>query len=310
MNPLDVWYNIKMNVKKQIFKGTLYAVVAGCMFGISGIFGQLFFRDYHGSPLWITSTRLTIAGIILLAMSFSRDHKRFFDVWKSKKNMPTLFLYVFGGVFSVQYFYYVAIQLSNSATATILQYTAPVFIMLYLLIFQRQVPKPKSVLFVILAMIGVFLLITDGNIKHLSISPLALVTGLIAAVAVVIYSIIPRPLLDKYGALNMTGWGMMLAGIACNIFYPVWRIDFRIEPLSIFYVLTISIVGTALAYLLLLRVFQLISPLVVSVATATKPLTSVFLSIPLFGLKLTPLELLGIVMVIVSVILLSKSEQA
>ncbi|XOW22927.1 hypothetical protein QK911_11370 [Lactococcus lactis] len=46
MNPLDVWYNIKMNVKKQIFKGTLYAVVAGCMWGISGIFGQLFFRDY------------------------------------------------------------------------------------------------------------------------------------------------------------------------------------------------------------------------------------------------------------------------
>ncbi|XOW21063.1 DMT family transporter [Lactococcus cremoris] len=99
-----------MNVKKQIFKGTLYAVVAGCMWGISGIFGQFFFRDYHGSPLWITSTRLTIAGIILLVMSYSRDHKRFFDVWKSKKNMPTLFLYVFGGVFSVQYFYYVAIQ--------------------------------------------------------------------------------------------------------------------------------------------------------------------------------------------------------
>ena len=103
---------------------------------------------------------------------------------------------------------------------------------------------------------------------------------------------------------------MMLAGIACNIFYPVWRINFRIEPLSIFYVLTISIVGTALAFLLLLRAFQLISPLVVSVATATEPLTSVFLSIPLFGLKLTLLEMVGIVMVIVSVILLSKSEQA
>ena len=119
MNPLDVWYNIKMNVKKQIFKGTLYAVVAGCMFGISGIFGQLFFRDYHGSPLWITSTRLTIAGIILLARSFSRDHKRFFDVWKSKKNMPTLFLYVFGGVFSVQYFYYALFtHFSTSSTKT------------------------------------------------------------------------------------------------------------------------------------------------------------------------------------------------
>lgn len=297
-----------MNVKNKFLKARstqLLPVVCGEFLA----FLVSFFRDYHGSPLWITSTRLTIAGIILLVMSYSRDHKRFL-MSGNQKNMPTLFLYVFGGVFSVQYFYYVAIQLSNSAMATILQYTAPVFIMLYLFIFQRQVPKPKSVLFVILAMIGVFLLITNGNIKHLSISPLALVTGLLAGVAVVIYSIIPRPLLDKYGALNMTGWGMMLAGIACNIFYPVWRINFRIEPLSIFYVLTISIVGTALAFLLLLRAFQLISPLVVSVATATEPLTSVFLSIPLFGLKLTLLEMVGIVMVIVSVILLSKSEQA
>ncbi|RZI48468.1 DMT family transporter [Lactococcus kimchii] len=298
-----------MNVKKQIFKGTLYAIVAGCMWGISGIFGQLFFRDYHGSPLWITSTRLVIAGVILLTMSFSRDRKHFFDVWKSKKNMPVLFLYVFGGVFSVQYFYYTAIQLSNSATATILQYTAPVFIMLYLLIFRRQLPKPKSVLFVILAMAGVFLLITNGDMSHLAISPLAILSGLLSAVAVVVYSIVPRPLLDKYGALNMTGWGMMLAGIASNIFYPIWHITFHVEPLAICYVLTISIVGTALAFLFLLRAFQLISPLVVSVATATEPLTSVFVSIPLFGLKLTGIALFAIVLVIVSVILLSRSEQ-
>ncbi|MCL2113587.1 DMT family transporter [Lactococcus protaetiae] len=298
-----------MNVQKRIFKGTLFAVIAGCMWGISGIFGQLFFRDYHGNPLWITSTRLTVAGIILLGMSMLRSRKRIFDVWKSKKNMPILFLYVFGGVFSVQYFYYVAIQLSNSATATILQYVAPVFIMLYLLIFRRQIPKFKSVIFVILAMLGVFLLITNGNVGRLSISPMALLAGLLAAVAVVIYSIVPRPLLDKYGALNMTGWGMFLAGVGSNIFYPVWRIDFHVDALAIFYILTISIVGTAVAFLLLLRAYQLISPLVVSVATATEPLTSVFVSIPLFGLKLTPLSIVAIIIVIISVILLSKSEQ-
>ncbi|WP_396425120.1 DMT family transporter [Lactococcus cremoris] len=192
-------------------------------------------------------------------MSFSRDHKRFFDVWKSKKNMPTLFLYVFGGVFSVfNIFYYVAIQLSNSATATILQYTAPVFIMLYLLIFQRQVPKPKSVLFVILAMIGVFFV--DYGRKYqtfINQSPSPCNRAYRCCSCCYLLNHHPRPLLDKYGALNMTGGGgMMLAGIACNIFYPVWRIDFRIEPLSIFYVLTISIVGTALAYLLLLRAFN------------------------------------------------------
>lgn len=298
-----------MSTQKRIFKGTMLAVIAGCMWGISGIFGQLFFRDYQGNPLWITSVRLTVAGIILLGLSLMRNGKRVFEVWKSKKNMPRLFLYVFGGVFSVQYFYYVAIQLSNSATATILQYVAPVFIMLYLFIFKKQIPKRKSVFFVLLAMLGVFLLITNGNVGKLSISPLALFTGLLAAVAVVIYSIVPKPLLDKYGALNITGWGMMLAGIGSNLLYPVWRIDFHVDIQAIFYVLTISIVGTAIAFLLLLRAYQLISPLVVAVATATEPLTSVFVSIPLFGLKLTALSVAAIIMVIISVILLSKSEQ-
>ncbi len=81
---------------------------------------------------------------------------------------------------------------------------------------------------------------------------------------------------------------MMLAGIACNIFYPVWRIDFRIEPLSIFYVLTISIVGTALAFLLLLRAFQLISPLVVSVATATETIDFCFFKYSIIWLEINP----------------------
>ena len=109
-----------MIVKKQIFKGTLYAVVAGCLWGISGIFGQFFFRDFLVSPFWFTSTRLTIAGIILLVMSYSRDHKRFFVVWKSKKNMPTFFLSVFGWVFSVQYFFYVSIHFFNISSSSIL----------------------------------------------------------------------------------------------------------------------------------------------------------------------------------------------
>ena len=297
-----------INTNKQILKGTLFAIIAGVMWGISGIFGQLFFRDYQGDPLWITSTRLTVAGILLLGLAFVRNQKHLFEVWKTPKNIPLLLFYAIGGVFSVQYFYYLAIELANSATATILQYVAPVFVMLYLLIFKKQVPSLKSVIYVSFAMFGVFLLITGGNVSRLSVSPLALGAGLLSAVAVVVYAIAPRPLLHRYGSLTMTGWGMLIAGVGSNILHPVWQPGFRLDLLSFFYVATISVVGTAIAFLLLLRAYQLISPLVVTVSTASEPLTAVFVSVFAFELRLTGLSVTAIILVIVSVILLSRSE--
>lgn len=159
--------------QKRIYLGTIYAVVAGVFWGVSGIFGQLFFSTYHANALWITSFRLIIAGIILLLIAYKENKNKIFDVFREKKNYPLFLFYSFGGVFSVQFFYYFCIQLSNSATATILQYTAPVFILLYLVLFKGKKAKLKSFLLVFAAMIGVFLLITNGNVSRLSISPLA-----------------------------------------------------------------------------------------------------------------------------------------
>lgn len=299
-----------MTRQHQIFKGTMLAVLAGILWGISGVFGQLFFRYYQGDALWITSFRLIVAGLILLGMSYFKAPKQFLDLVKVGRNWPVLLFYTFGGVFSVQFFYYSTIQFSNSATATILQYTSPVFIMLYMAIFNRKLPKLRSILLVLAAMLGVFLLITNGDFSHLLIRPLALVTGFITAFAVVIYSLAPRRLLHQYGALNVAGWGMLLAGIGSNLIYPFWRIDFRIDGLSIFYVLVIAVFGTAIAFLLWLQAIQYISPLVVNIATATEPLTAVLLSVLLFGIKLTFLSIFAMILVVISVIFLSRNEES
>ncbi|WP_374285657.1 DMT family transporter [Lactococcus sp.] len=297
-----------MTNQQRIFKGTMLAIFAGILWGISGIFGQLFFEAYHGDALWITSFRLLVAGIVLLLLSYIKSPKDFFSLVKEKKNWPVLLLYAFGGVFSVQFFYYWTIQESNSATATILQYTSPVFILIYAAIYNRKLPKFSSTLLVFGAMFGVFLLITNGNFHHLMISNLALITGMIAAIAVVIYSVAPRRILRQYGSLNVAGWGMILAGIGSNIVHPFWKIDFKIEALSIFYILCIAILGTAIAFLIWLQATEYVSPLIVNVATATEPLTSVLLSVPLFGLALTPLSIFAMLLVVVCVIFLSRNE--
>lgn len=297
-----------MNQQKRIFKGTMLAILAGIFWGISGIFGQLFFQTYHGNPLWITSVRLLIASIILLSYSFYQNRAHFFDIWRDKHNHPIFLLYCIGGIFSVQFFYYSTIKESSSATATILQYTAPVFIMLFLAIWDKKWPKWQAIILVLLAMVGVFLLVTNGNFHSFSVRPIAIITGLITALAVVIYSLAPVNMLQRYGSVNVAGWGMLVAGIMCNIVYPFWRVDFPLTIGAITDAFAIGLIGTALAFLLWLGAIKLVSPLVVTVATATEPLTSVLVSIPLFGLHLTIVSLGAIALVLVSVVLLAIQQ--
>ncbi|MBB5887187.1 drug/metabolite transporter (DMT)-like permease [Lactovum miscens] len=294
--------------QRQIFKGTLYALVAGCLWGVSGIFGQIFFSTFHGDALWVTSFRLIVAGFFLLFISAMQKPMNFFDIWKDKSNLPVFLVYTVFGVFSVQFSYYTCIQFSNSATATILQYISPVFILLYFAIFHHKFPKKKSIFWVFLAMIGVFLLITGGNVSKLSINPIALISGILAAIAVVFYSLAPFNLIAKYSAISVAGWGFLVAGIGSNIIHPVWQVNYKISIESIALVLGIAIVGTALAFLAWLQAIKYVSPLVATVAAATEPITSVLISIPLFGLKLNFVTGFAMVLVVVSVILLSKAE--
>ena len=73
------------NSKSHIFKGTIYAILAGVLWAFSGVFVQIFFEQYGGNALWITTFRLTVAGIILLTISLIQKPSEFFSIWKDKK---------------------------------------------------------------------------------------------------------------------------------------------------------------------------------------------------------------------------------
>ena len=73
-------------------------------------------------------------------------------------------------------------------------------------------------------MLGVFLMATKGDLSKLSITPIALLTGLLSALGVMFNVILPQPFARKYGFVPTVGWGMMLAGLFSNFLYPVYRI--------------------------------------------------------------------------------------
>ncbi|MFS9149210.1 DMT family transporter [Streptococcus infantis] len=294
--------------QKNIFKGTIYSLLSGLIWGICGILGEYFFSHYQVSSGWITSMRLLVAGSFVIVLSSIKLRSQLFEIWKNRNNYLPFLAYAILGIFSVQFFFYLCVEYSNATTATILQFISPVFILLYNRIIYKKKASKKAIFYVLTAMIGVFLMATKGDLSKLSITPLALLTGLLSALGVMFNVILPQRFAKKYGFVPTVGWGMIIAGLFSNFLYPVYKISFQVDAISICICLTIAFLGTAFAFFLSMKAVSLVSPLVVSVVSASEPLSSAILSVLFLGMVLDGFLVLAMILIIVPMIFLSIEE--
>ena len=303
------WYNSNMNkYQKNIFKGTIYSLLSGLIWGICGILGEYFFSHYQVSSGWITSMRLLVAGGFVIVLSSIKLRSQLFEIWKNRNNYLPFLAYAILGIFSVQFFFYLCVEYSNATTATILQFISPVFILLYNRIIYKKKASKKAIFYVLTAMLGVFLMATKGDLSKLSITPLALLTGLLSALGVMFNVILPQRFAKKYGFVPTVGWGMIIAGLFSNFLYPVCKISFQVDAISICICLTIAFLGTAFAFFLSMKAVSLVSPLVVSVVSASEPLSSAILSVLFLGMVLDGFLVLAMILIIVPMVFLSIEE--
>ena len=96
--------------------------------------------------------------------------------------------------------------------------------------------------------------------------------------------ILPQPFAKRYGFVPTVGWGMILAGLFSNVLSPVYQLSFTPDIWSILICLIIAFFGTAFAFFISMKAVSLVSPLVVSVISASEPLSSALLSVLFLGL--------------------------
>ena len=102
-------------------------------------------------------------------------------------------------------------------------------------------------------MLGVCLMATKGDLSQLSMTPLALVTGLLSAMGVMFNVILPQPFAKRYGFVPTVGWGMILAGLFSNVLSPVYQLSFTPDIWSILICLIIAFFGTAFAFFISMK---------------------------------------------------------
>jgi len=291
----------------KAFKGTLFTVIAGIAWGLSGTSGQYLMA--HGiSALVLTNIRLIVAGLLLVLLSYIKSKEQFISFLKDKSSLFSLLLFSLFGLFLNQLAYLSAIQETNAGTATVLQYVCPVGILAYTCIKDRVAPTIAEIISMILAIGGTFLIATHGQLDQLSMTPAGLFWGLFSALTYALYIILPIKLIQKWGSILVIGVGMTISGFVAVPFTGI--IGARI-PMSFDIFLAfagIILIGTVFAYTAFLKGASMVGPVKSSLLASIEPISAVFFAFMIMGDIFYPVDFLGMAMILLAVTIISLKD--
>lgn len=283
--------------------GILVTFIGGVFWGFSGVAGKYLFEYTGVTSDWLVPWRLLFAGCIMLLYLYYKQGKEIFRILK--EDYKDLLLYAIFGMMACQYKYFTTVQYSNAAIATVLQYSAPPLIMVYMCYKERKKPAKIEVISLIFSCIGVFVLCTHFQFETFVISPKALVWGMISALAMVVNTVQPVNLLKKYGSFLPLAWSMTIGGSI--LFF--WT---RPDKIPVEYTwnlfggfFAVVFLGTIVAFSLYMQGIKVIGPTKASLIACVEPISATVLSIILLGTAFEFLDIVGIALILMAVCLLT-----
>ena len=292
----------------KLVKGRVYTLIGAVSWGLSGACGQYLMNDSSVSPIYLTALRMMIAGLVLTFFACWKQPKQFREVVKSPKTMGKMLFFGIFGLMLCQLTYLISIHDSNAGTATVLQYTCPILIVIYVSLKEKTVPTVMEFVAIFFALVGIFVIATHGNPFNLSISPTGLFLGIISAFTYALYTLLPGKLIQQWGSLIVTGLGLLSGGILFYIGSASWQYSIQWQPYTLFAFFGIIGVGTILAYTLYLEGVALIGAVQGSLLASAEPISSVFFSIVLLEEVFQMIDMVGIIFILIAVYIITMKE--
>jgi drug/metabolite transporter (DMT)-like permease len=287
------------------FKGAFLTLFGGVCWGLSGTMGQYLFTRQGMDSRWLVPIRLGLAGILMLGYYCLRNRPLVLAPWKTPRNARDLIIYGVLGVSCCQFLYFLTIQLSSAGVATILQDLSPVMILLLVCLSAKRLPRPYELLSILLALGGVFLLTTHGNLRSFAVSPAALGAGALSAVCVTIYNVWPKKLMQQFPVPLLQGWAFLMGGILFALVFRPWQFGYMPNRMGLFGIAFVVLVGNVLAFSCFMTGVKLIGPAKGILYGFSEPVTAALIGVFWLGTPFTFWDALGFAAIFLMLVLLS-----
>lgn len=281
--------------------GYLYVTLAAILFAVSGTAAKFLFNrgitSYQMIQLRVT---LAFCGLLLGLLLYNRS--------LLKIDLKDFFYFIFLGTLGIgaaQFFYLFAISKINVAAAILLHYTGPVFVTVYAAIFLHQRLTRNSILAILGTLVGCFLVVGAYNLDLLSLNRIGIIGGILAAVAFAIYSLLSEYGMRKYSPWTVLLYGLLFAALIWNMLHPPLNAILQAyEPVEWFWILFIATGGTILPFGLYFEGINRIRATHASITATLEPISAGFIAALFLGETMAPLQILGGLLVIASIIFL------
>ena len=286
-------------------------ITAAMGFALGGVAAKIL-READMDAFRLTQIRTVGAAIILLTFAVIRGKKQ---LYARRDELKDLIIFGVVGVAAVTSFYFFAIKYLYVSVALVIEFTASIWIVLYLRFVKKKQVSPIMWVGIACAFSGLFLLsqIWTGTTIH----PLGVAVAFADAFALAIYFLFADRLSQTRTSLSLMAWGLGVAAVFWSLVLPWWNFPF--EYLTNTYslegnlsnysapgwalVLWIIIVGTVIPYLLTVTGIRELSASTGSVIGMIEPLFAGAIAWWLLNEAFNTTQLIGCAVLLVGIYL-------
>ncbi|WP_104139345.1 DMT family transporter [Arthrobacter sp. ZGTC131] len=288
------------------------ALFSSAVFGLSGSFAKALLET-GWTPGAAVTARLTGAAIILAIPAIPALQGRWHQL---RDNWVTIVLFGLIGVAACQLFYFNAVARLSVGVALLLEYLAPVLIVLWMWAASRKRPRPLTIAGTLLSLGGLVLVLDlTGAVK---IDVVGVLWGIAAAVCLAIYFFITAKENDSLPPIVLASGGLMVGAAvmwlsAATGLLPMAfsTADTKLGPWITPWWVSLAglvVLATVLAYVSGIMAARALGSKVASFVSLTEVLFAVLWAWLLLGELPGAIQLLGGVLIVGGVVLVRLDE--
>lgn len=283
------------------FRGPLCVASGAVLWGLIG----LFTRELSAlglAPMEIVAVRLSGAALVLAALALVR-HRAAFAI-----RVRDLWMFVGTGVCSFVFFnwcYFSCIEVSSLASAAVLLYTAPSFVMVLSALLFHEALTRRKVLALLVTMAGCVLV--TGALGADGMSAAAVLLGLGSGLGYALYSIFGRAALGRYSAGQVVLWTNICGGLAALAMVDAQSLaPLALSAQALRAEALLVVCSTILPLFLYTKGLERMEAGRASIVATLEPVVATLVGTFAFAEALAPTQAAGIALVIGAVVLVAR----
>ncbi|MBM4423774.1 MAG: hypothetical protein FJ030_10320 [Chloroflexi bacterium] len=284
-------------------RGYLLVLAATICWATSGTFIKIIRQNYDLSAWTLAFWRDLLTFLIFFAITASLGREKLRVAWGDLPSLAAM------GAISIGIFHVLwntAVAMIPVAVATVLNYTAPVFVVLFAWMLWREKPNRTQAIALTLAFAGCVLVTGAYNVADKTQDWLGLLIGLSTGITYGTFSIFGKAALKRYDSWTVLTYAFGFAALTVFILQPSAPLQLFASPLGAWlWVITLVLISTVTGFSFYTSGLKHLSVGSASITATIEPVMATGFAFFLLGEVIGLLQILGGLLVIAAVALLS-----